>query len=120
MTDPANQPVFLHFGNGHQTATLWMIKRVVVDGWSEEHGGAEATSIGLILYNPMVHAVEVCAGTTSPPIQRSRIAFMKRTLLLSFCAALAFAPFLLAQNRADSLKTFGAGSTIDATGAKIP
>jgi enamine deaminase RidA (YjgF/YER057c/UK114 family) len=46
--------------------------------------------------------------------------FMKRTLLLSFSAALAFAPFVLAQNRPDSLKTFGGGSTIDAAGAKIP
>ncbi len=37
-----------------------------------------------------------------------------------FSAALAFAPFVLAQNRPDSLKTFGGGSTIDAAGAKIP
>src|SRR6266545_2698535 len=34
MTDPANQPVYLHSGNGDRTAMLWMIKRVVVDGWS--------------------------------------------------------------------------------------
>ena len=54
------------------------------------------------------------------PIQRSRMLFMKRTLLLSFSAALAFAPFVLAQNRPYSLKTFGGGSTIDAAGAKIP
>src|SRR5262249_47992641 len=45
---------------------------------------------------------------------------MKRTLLLAFSAALAFAPFLFAQNRTDSLKTFGDGSTIDAAGARIP
>src|SRR5262249_58926089 len=48
------------------------------------------------------------------------IALMKRTLLLAFFAALAFAPFLLAQNRTDSLKTFGNGSTIDAAGVRIP
>jgi len=45
---------------------------------------------------------------------------MKRTRLLALAAALAFAPFLLAQNQADRLKTFGDSSTIYATGAKIP
>jgi tyrosine-protein phosphatase SIW14 len=54
MSDPANQPVFLHSGNGHRTAMLWMIKRVEVDGWSIERAGAEATTIGLIDNNPMV------------------------------------------------------------------
>ena len=54
MTDPANQPVYLHSGNGHRTAMLWMIKRVVVDGWSVEQAGAEATAIGLVNDNPAV------------------------------------------------------------------
>jgi protein tyrosine phosphatase (PTP) superfamily phosphohydrolase (DUF442 family) len=54
MTDPANQPVYLHSGNGHRTAMLWMIKRVVVDGWSVEQAGAEATMIGLVNDNPAV------------------------------------------------------------------
>jgi protein tyrosine phosphatase (PTP) superfamily phosphohydrolase (DUF442 family) len=54
MSDPANLPVFLHSGNGHRTATLWLIKRVVVDGWSVEQAGTEAASTGLILDNPMV------------------------------------------------------------------
>ena len=54
MTDPANQPVYVHSGNGHRTAALWMIKRVVVDGWSVEQAGAEATTIGLVNDNPSV------------------------------------------------------------------
>ena len=54
MTDPANQPVYLHSGNGHRTAMLWMIKRVVVDGWSVEQAGAEATMIGLVNDNAAV------------------------------------------------------------------
>jgi protein tyrosine phosphatase (PTP) superfamily phosphohydrolase (DUF442 family) len=54
MTDPANQPVYLHSGNGHRTAMLWMIKRVVVDGWSVEQAGAEAATIGLVNDNPTV------------------------------------------------------------------
>ena len=56
MTDPANQPAYLHSGNGDRTAMLWMIKRVVVDGWSVEQAGAEATAIGLVNDNPAVPA----------------------------------------------------------------
>lgn len=54
VRDPANQPVFLHSGQGHRTAMLWMIKRVLVDGWCVERAGAEATTIGLINNNAFV------------------------------------------------------------------
>ena len=54
MTDSTNQPVYLHSGNGHRTAMLWMIKRVVIDGWSVEQAGAEAATIGLVNNNPAV------------------------------------------------------------------
>lgn len=54
MTDRANQPVYLHSGNGHRTAMLWLIKRVLVDGWSVEQAGAEAVTIGLVNDDPMV------------------------------------------------------------------
>jgi protein tyrosine phosphatase (PTP) superfamily phosphohydrolase (DUF442 family) len=48
ISDPANQPVFLHSVNGRSTAMLWMIKRVLTDGWTIEQAGAEATTIGLV------------------------------------------------------------------------
>jgi protein tyrosine phosphatase (PTP) superfamily phosphohydrolase (DUF442 family) len=54
ISDPANQPVFLHSVNGRSTAMLWMIKRVVIDGWSVEQAGAEATTIGLVNDDPSV------------------------------------------------------------------
>jgi protein tyrosine phosphatase (PTP) superfamily phosphohydrolase (DUF442 family) len=54
ITDPANQPLFLHSANGHSTAMLWMIKRVVNDGWTVEQAGAEATTIGLVNDDPSV------------------------------------------------------------------
>ncbi len=57
MTDPVNRPVYLHSPNGHRTAMLWMIKRVLVDGWSVEQAGAEATTIGLVDDNPTVPAM---------------------------------------------------------------
>lgn len=57
MTDPANQPVYLHSATGDRTAALWMIKRVVVDGWNIEQAGAEAATIGLIDDSPEVPAL---------------------------------------------------------------
>jgi len=57
ITDPANQPVFLHSANGRLTAVLWMIKRVLTDGWTVEQAGAEATTIGLVNDDPSVPAL---------------------------------------------------------------
>jgi protein tyrosine phosphatase (PTP) superfamily phosphohydrolase (DUF442 family) len=57
ISDPANQPVFLHSENGRSTAMLWMIKRVVTDGWSVEQAGAEATTVGLVNDDPSVPAL---------------------------------------------------------------
>ncbi len=51
--DRANYPLFIHSGNGHRAAMAWMIKRVVVDGWTVERAGIEAASDGLINDNPM-------------------------------------------------------------------
>ena len=57
LTDPANQPLYLNSGNGRPTAMVWMIKRVLVDGWSVEQAGAEAAAIGLVNDDPAVPAL---------------------------------------------------------------
>jgi len=57
ISDPANQPVFLHGVNARTTAMLWMIKRVVTDGWGVEQAGAEAATIGLVADDPSVPAL---------------------------------------------------------------
>ena len=57
IIDPANQPLFLHSANGRSTAMLWMIKRVVNDGWTIEQAGAEAATIGLVNDDPAVPAL---------------------------------------------------------------
>jgi protein tyrosine phosphatase (PTP) superfamily phosphohydrolase (DUF442 family) len=51
--DRTNYPLFIHSGNGHRAAMAWMIKRVVVDGWTVERAGIEAAADGLINDNPM-------------------------------------------------------------------
>jgi uncharacterized protein (TIGR01244 family) len=45
--DPANQPVFVHCASGNRAAALWMVKRMVVDGWDAERASTEATALGL-------------------------------------------------------------------------
>lgn len=47
VVDPANQPVFVHCASGNRAAALWMIKRLVVDGWDEERASTEAAALGL-------------------------------------------------------------------------
>ena len=45
--DPEGQPVFVHCGSGNRAAAMWMIKRMVVDGWDADRAGLEATALGL-------------------------------------------------------------------------
>ena len=52
-SDRANYPLFIHSGAGHRAAMAWMIKRVMVDGWTIERAGIEAASDGLVLDNDM-------------------------------------------------------------------
>jgi uncharacterized protein (TIGR01244 family) len=47
VTDPANQPAFVHCGTANRVAAMWLIKRVVVDGWEIERAHEEAKVIGL-------------------------------------------------------------------------
>lgn len=47
VSDPANQPAFVHCASGNRAAALWMIKRMVVDGWDGEQASSEAAALGL-------------------------------------------------------------------------
>jgi uncharacterized protein (TIGR01244 family) len=47
VVDPANQPVFIHCGSANRVGAMWLIKRVVVDGWDVEKATTEANAIGL-------------------------------------------------------------------------
>ena len=47
IVEPANQPVFVHCGSGNRAAAMWMIKRMVIDGWDADKAGVEATALGL-------------------------------------------------------------------------
>ena len=47
ISKPDNQPAFIHCGGGGRAATMWFIKRMVVDKWDVERASTEATALGM-------------------------------------------------------------------------
>ncbi len=47
ITDPANDPVFIHCHSGNRAATMWLIKRLAVDHWDTDRAVKEAGDLGL-------------------------------------------------------------------------
>lgn len=47
VTDPRNQPAFIHCASANRAAALWMVKRMVIDKWDAERAATEATALGL-------------------------------------------------------------------------
>lgn len=47
VTDKANQPAYIHCGSANRVGALWLIKRVLVDGWDVPRATEEAVAIGL-------------------------------------------------------------------------
>jgi uncharacterized protein (TIGR01244 family) len=45
--DPANNPMFVHCATGNRAASVWLIKRVLVDGWAVDRAAEEAQALGL-------------------------------------------------------------------------
>lgn len=47
VVEPDNQPALIHCASGNRAAALWLIKRLVVDGWEEDRALKEAADLGL-------------------------------------------------------------------------
>jgi uncharacterized protein (TIGR01244 family) len=47
ITQPGNQPAFIHCASGNRAAAMWLAKRVLVDKWDVDKAGAEAAGLGL-------------------------------------------------------------------------
>lgn len=43
---PGAEPAFIHCAAGNRAATMWLIKRLVVDGWDEDRAVKEAAALG--------------------------------------------------------------------------
>jgi uncharacterized protein (TIGR01244 family) len=48
ITQPGNQPAFIHCASGNRAATVWFIKRVLIDKWDNDRAMAEASQLGAI------------------------------------------------------------------------
>lgn len=47
IANKANQPAFVHCGSASRVGSMWMVKRVLQDGWTIEKATEEAKLIGL-------------------------------------------------------------------------
>jgi uncharacterized protein (TIGR01244 family) len=47
VEDKSNQPVYIHCGSANRVGAVWMIKRVLQDGWELDKAREEAEAIGL-------------------------------------------------------------------------
>jgi uncharacterized protein (TIGR01244 family) len=47
VSSPSAYPVLVHCASGNRAAGFWMIRRLVVDGWTAEAAESEARSAGL-------------------------------------------------------------------------
>lgn len=54
VADSTNQPVYIHCGSANRVGAVWLIKRVLLDGWDVERATKEAELIGLT--NPALKA----------------------------------------------------------------
>ena len=47
VTKPVNQPAYIHCASANRVGAMWLIKRVLIDGWDVPRATAEAEAIGL-------------------------------------------------------------------------
>jgi uncharacterized protein (TIGR01244 family) len=47
VSNTANQPVYIHCGSANRVGAVWLVKRVLQDGWPVDKATAEAKAIGL-------------------------------------------------------------------------
>jgi uncharacterized protein (TIGR01244 family) len=47
IANKANQPVYVHCGSASRVGAVWLVKRVLQDGWTIENATEEAKAIGL-------------------------------------------------------------------------
>jgi uncharacterized protein (TIGR01244 family) len=46
ISEPGNQPAFIHCASGNRAAAMWMIKRVLIDKWDNDRAMEEASQLG--------------------------------------------------------------------------
>jgi uncharacterized protein (TIGR01244 family) len=62
--DPSIYPIFVHCASGNRVGAFWMIRRILVDGWSEQKAEEEARRIGLRSQNLLDFALDYARART--------------------------------------------------------
>jgi len=62
VQDRSNQPMYIHCGSANRVGGMWLIKRVLVDGWDTARAVEEATAIGLTNANLRQFALDYIAA----------------------------------------------------------
>jgi len=47
ITEPKNNPAFVHCASANRASAMWMIKRMMIDNWDADRAGTEAAALGL-------------------------------------------------------------------------
>jgi uncharacterized protein (TIGR01244 family) len=64
VQDRSNQPMYIHCGTANRVGAMWLIKRVLVDGWDVSRATEEANAIGLTSANLRQFALDYIATHT--------------------------------------------------------
>lgn len=67
ITAPGAEPAFIHCAGGNRAATMWLIKRLVVDGWEVDRAVKEATALGQTSEALRTWAIDYAATRRRPP-----------------------------------------------------
>ena len=62
IATPGAEPAFIHCGGGNRAATMWLIKRLVVDGWDADRAVKEAAALGQTNEAQRAWAIEYAAA----------------------------------------------------------
>jgi uncharacterized protein (TIGR01244 family) len=62
ITTPGAEPAFIHCSGGNRAATMWMIKRMVVDHWDADKATKEAIELGQTSVPLRQFAIEYAKG----------------------------------------------------------
>ena len=61
ITTPGAEPAFIHCAGGNRAATMWLIKRLVVDEWDTDRAVKEAMALGQTSERLRTFAIEYAA-----------------------------------------------------------
>ena len=62
ITAPGNEPAFIHCHAGNRAASMWLIKRLVVDHWDTDRAVKEATELGMTSEKLKQFAIDYAAS----------------------------------------------------------